>query len=185
MMENNGRIEQCSIPDFHSVATISFGELLEDGWVDWTAEDWKFDSYSDEQRARFCKKFEARFFFRELGILPPGRWKREFIRLMNEITPKYKQLFALIDQGANPMAESDRYGKHRTVYSDFPATQLNPDNQDYASNATDIQYEDIELGNFIDAAERLQKRYNDVDVMMLDECERLFSFLMTVNMNGF
>lgn len=177
--------EHCSNPDFHAVTTIQLGELLEDGWIDWDSPEWTFDSYSEEQRKRFIDKFERRFFYRELGILPPGRWRLEFIRLMGEIAPKYRHMFEALENGANPLAQSDRYGKHRTVYSDFPATQLNPDNQDYASNATDMQYEAIEVGNFIEAANALQERYNDIDVMMLDECERLFSCLMTVNMNGF
>lgn len=47
------------------------------------------------------------------------------------------------ETNATETLNSDKYGKSRDVHSDFPATQLG-NNQDYADNSTDKQYEDIE-----------------------------------------
>lgn len=121
----------------------------------------------------------------------------------------------------NTNEHSDKYGKSREVFSDFPATQLG-DNQDYADNSTDKQYEDIgdvdttskgtseektvyheehqdnhigaedtkantvsvDLGSYLDKALQLQELYNDIDVMILDDCNVLFSSLYSVSING-
>lgn len=56
--------------DFHSVVTIQLGELIEAGWVDWEDQSWTWDYYSVEQYKRLCPMIEARFFYREIGILP-------------------------------------------------------------------------------------------------------------------
>ncbi|MDE5995190.1 MAG: hypothetical protein K2G60_06725 [Oscillospiraceae bacterium] len=171
--------------DFHDVVTVTLGELIEGGMVDWDSPDWTFDSYNEEQRQRLCEKIENRYYFREIGILPPGRWKREFLRKLNEIMPKYKLLYAELEKGVNILQDRDEYGKARNVFSDFPATQLGGENQDYATNGTDAEFENVRDGNYLDRAEQLNKRYNDVDVMILNEMESMFSSLMTVSMNGY
>lgn len=171
--------------DYHDVVTVTLGELIEGGMVDWDAPDWQFDSYSEEQHNRLVEKIENRYYFREIGILPPGKWKREFLRKLNEIMPKYKFLYEQLENGVNILQERDEYGKARNVYSDFPATQLGGENQDYATNGNDTEFENIRNGNFLDRAIQIQKRYNDVDVMILDDLESMFSSLMTVSMNGY
>ena len=66
-------------PDYHSVYSIQLCELINDGWIDFNSSDWNFDSYNDEQRDRLWRKFERRFYWREIGILPPSRWKWELL----------------------------------------------------------------------------------------------------------
>lgn len=169
------------VPEFHAVVSVSLGELVEDGIIDWTDDSWHWDAYDDTQYKRLCAKIEAHYWDREIGVLPPGSWKREFIRKMNEIMPKYKLAYQAVDARIPLMRVSDDYGKSRTIDSDFPATQLKP-NQDYASNASDNEYENIHEGDYLDRIERL-KSYDDIDLQIINEIESMFTCLMTVNMN--
>ena len=176
-------VECENIPDYHSVYSIQLCELINDGWIDFSDESWDFDSYDEEQRNRHWKKFENRFYWREIGILPPKRWKMDLLRKLNEIMPKYKAAFKALDQGVDPLQNYSEFGKSRNVFSDFPQTMLG-NNQDYASNATDKEYEHIYYGNWMDTMAKL-KTYDDVDVMILKELETFFSAMFTVNINGY
>lgn len=169
--------------DFHAVNSLTLGELIYDGWIDWNSDEWKWDYYSEEQYTRVCNKIENHYFDREIGILPLRSWQRRYLNLMNEIMPKYKYLYQALDDGVNILQDSDVYHKSRNVYSDFPATQLKGDTQDYASNATDNEYETITLGNYLDTAQKI-KTYDDVDLMIIKELEPLFSVFYTVNINA-
>ena len=108
------------------------------------------------------------------------------MRLIQEIMPVLRPLYALVD--TNPdiiLSDSDVWHKMRTVYSDFPATQL-AENQDYASNATDNQYETIANGDFMDKVNRIRNGdYVDIDVMLLEHLEACFSPLWTININNY
>lgn len=175
--------------EFHGVMTYTFGELLDvPGGVDWdnAAWSWRDVAYDDTQYTRCCRKIENRFYDRELGVMPPSRWRRHFIRLIQEIMPTLRPLYALADK--NPdiiLSDSDTWHKMRSVFSDFPATQLT-ENQDYASNATDNQYETVTNGNFMDKIERIRNGdYVDIDVLLLDHLESCFSPLWTININNY
>lgn len=174
--------------DFHAIVTITLGELLTDGGVDWTQPEWSWrdDAYNDAQYARCCRKIENRYYDRELGVMPPGRWRRHLMRLISEFMPVLKPLYDLAD--GNPgmfLADADTWHKMRTVFSDFPATQLQP-SQDYASNATDTQYETVVNGNYIDKIKAIrQGDYVDIDVLLLEHLEECFSPLWTVNLNNY
>lgn len=174
--------------DFHAVTTITLGELLTEGGVDWTQPQWSWrdDAYDNAQYARCCRKIENRYYDRELGVMPPSRWRRHLMRLISEFMPVLKPLYDLAD--GNPgmfLADADTWHKTRTVLSDFPATQLQP-NQDYASNATDTQYETITNGNFIDKIQAIrQGDYVDIDVLLLEHLEECFSPLWTASINNY
>lgn len=167
-------------PEFHAVISISLGELVEAGFIDWADDSWHWDAYDDAQYARLNSKIETHYWDREIGVLPPGSWKREFMRKMNEIMPKYKLAYQAADN-ASLMRVGDDYGKSRTIGSNFPATQLKP-NQDYASDANDNEYENVREGDYLDRIERL-KAYDDIDLQIIDQLETMFTCLMTVNMN--
>lgn len=171
-------------PDYHAVYSIQLCELINGGMIDFSSEEWDFDSYNKEQRDRFWKKFEARFYWREIGIFPPGKWKWELLRKLNEIMPKYKPVYEMLENGQNILQKYGSYGKSRNIFSEFPQTQLSGTNQDYASNATDREHEEIYLGDWLEQIEKL-KNYNDVDVMILNELETMFSVMFTVNINGY
>lgn len=168
--------------DFHAVVTVTLGELITDKWVDWTKPSWHWDSYNDEQYTRVCEKFNNHFWDREIGVLPPGSWKREVLRKFNEIMPKYKLVYQALENGVDILQDSDTYGKNRNVFSDFPATQIAPQNQDYASNATDNQFETIVQGNFLEKMEKI-KDYNDIDLMIINDMDSLFSCFYSVSLN--
>lgn len=175
-------------PDYHAVTTITLGELLAPGGIDWTTPQWSWrdDAYDDTQYSRCCAKIENRYYDRELGVMPPGRWRRHFLRLISEIMPILKPLYELTD--GNPgifMSDTDTWHKMRTVFSDFPATQLQA-GQDYASNATDTQYETITNGDFMSKVRSIrQGDYVDIDVLLLEHLNTCFSPLWTVNINNY
>lgn len=168
--------------DFHAVVTVTLGELVTDGWLDWTKDIWKWDAYDEDQRDRLNNKIEARYWTREIGILPPGEWRRRFIGRLNEIMPKYALLYDKIKEGLDVWQDSDEYHKERNVTSSYPQTMISG-SEDYASGAGDTEYETITDGNMLDKLKQFQE-YDDVDVMILNDLEPLFSSLVTVNVNG-
>lgn len=175
-------------PDFHSVYSIQLCELIKDGFIDFNDETWDFDSYQRfkgdrEQRDRLWKKFKRRFYWREIGIIPPGQWKWELLRKLDEIMPKYKPAYKALDEGTDIFRHYGEYGKSRNIYSEFPQTMLG-DNEDYASNGMDREYEEVYLGDWMEQMAKL-KNYDDVDVMILKELETMFSCMFTVNVNGY
>ena len=177
--------EPCeSRPDWHAVTTIQLGELIECGVVDFSDPSWRWDAYSDEQYTRVCKKITNHYFMRDIGVIPPGLWKREFLRKMNEIMPKYKKLYKLEEQGLDPLQTSNTYGKSRDIHSEFPETMLSG-NSDYASSGNDREFENITEGDVLDKWEQLQTRFKTVDVMILEELDELFTCLLTVDMDAF
>lgn len=174
--------------EYHQVMSITLGELLVPGGIDWSSNEWSWreSAYNDVQYTRCCRKIENRYYDREIGVLPASRWKRHFLRLTDEIMPVLKPLYAAVDGNPGVMlSDMDTWHKMRTVFSDFPATQLS-ENQDYASNATDNQYETITNGNFMDKITHIkQGDYVDIDVLLLDHLEECFSPLWTVNLNNY
>lgn len=178
--------QRCVYPDeYYAAVTISLGELIDLGFVDWSDDSWHWDAYNDEQYDRICNKIEGRYWDREIGIIPPGAWQRRFVSKMNEIMPKYKLMYEALEDEPDILSDGTGYGKSRSIYSDFPATRLGGDNQDYASNGTDRQYEDVHQGQFTEMWTDFARNYNDVDVLILDELEVLFSSLFTSSIGGF
>lgn len=175
--------EPVEFDEYHSVFSIQLCELINDGWIDFSDSSWDFDYYNEEQRNRFWKKFERRYYWREIGIMPPKQWKWEVLRKLDEIMPKYKPIYKMLDDGQNILQHYGEYGKSRNIFSEFPQTQLG-NNEDYASNGTDREHEEIYLGDWMEQLEKL-KTYNDVDVMILNELETFFSCMFTVNINGY
>lgn len=174
--------EPCIGDEWHSAVTISLGELYESGWYDPSNESWKWDYYSEEQYTRVCKKIVDRYYYREIGIIPPGAWKLAYLRVLNEIMPKYKRLYSLLDTDPDIMQVTDEYEKSRNIFSDFPATQLSG-NADYTSTGTDIERERVTQGDFAQRYDDYANTFRDVDVLILDDIDFLFTSLITVNTN--
>lgn len=165
--------------DWHDNFSIKLGELVDEEFDPFGDPLWKdADWFSDEQRERIQTKLLKHYRHYEIGITPPLVWRDMLTAKIIEIMPKYKLAYQKIADGQDIFAASDEYGKSRAIFSDFPATQLAPDNQDYASNATDNQYEKVLDGDWFDKVRQLNN-YNDIDVMIINECEVMFSCLAT------
>jgi len=170
--------------DFHAVVSIQLCELANAGFFDLTRADWDFGpKFSTEQHAQLCKKITDHYWFREIALTPPGVWKHEFLRKMNEIMPKYIPWYKTLADGVVLGSESEYY-KSRNVFSDFPQTSLQGNSQDYASTGNDVEYERIKQIDPLELGTRLET-YNDVDLAIINEIESLFSCLFTVNINGY
>ena len=177
-------IDECHVPDYHAVVTIQLCELANSGFFDLTREDWDFGpKYSPEQHAQLCDKITKHYWFREIALIPPGIWKHEFLRKMNEIMPKYMAWYKTLDNGTLLGTESEYY-KSRNIYSDFPQTSLKGDSQDYASSGNDTEYERISQMDPLELEGRI-KAYDDVDTAIINEIEPLFSCLLALNVNAY
>lgn len=168
--------------EFHDVATLALGELWKLGWFDLSDESWDFPKYDQEQHDRLCKKILDHYYMRNIGVLPLAAWKREFLRKLNEIMPKYIILYKKVAEKPDMYNATDEYYKSRNVMSDFPQTQLGG-NQDYASVGNDKQYERIHDGSILDLSEMLES-FDDIDLQIVNELESLFSCLFTLNLNA-
>ena len=180
-------IEHFRVPlidrDHHAVLTLTVFELEDDGIIDYSSSAFDFDSFDDEQRNRIWQKFSARYAFREIGIIPYARWHKRLIGKLNEIMPKYKWAYQYLKDGYPPLAIASEFNKSRSIDSDFPQTMLQG-NEDYASFGRDFEHEKIMQGDFLEKLSQL-KRSSDIDILILNELEPLFSSLVTVNMNAY
>lgn len=158
--------------------SVTLGELVDGGMIDINDPAWHWDAYDDDQYKRVWRKIQQHYWRREIGVLPPGDWHREFMRKMNEIMPKYKPFYKALADGTNILATAEVYGKNRSVNSDFPATQLKPGVNDYASNAADYQHDTITQGDWMEKARQVQS-YDDVDLMIVNEIGSLFTSILT------
>ena len=158
--------------------TITLGEWYEMGFYDPSDDSWRFDAYDDEQYERLCEKFLDRYYYREVSIPLPARWKRAYLRKLNEIMPKYKLLYARVEQGVNPLQESREREKSRDIFSDFPETMLSG-NSDYASTGNDRESDMLREGNAAVLLTQFAREWQDVDALILDELEHvLFTGVM-------
>ncbi len=176
-------IDHSTHRDWNSVMSITLGELVDKGYIDFASNAYDFDAYDEDQRNRFWEKFLGRYRFRDISITPPERWRLRLIAHLNEVMPKYKFLYRALADGKTPLQAADEYHKRREIRSDFPQTQLSGQ-EDYASEGMDLEYETIHEGDFIETAERIARTYKDVDAMLLDECARFFSLLFSTHLNG-
>lgn len=164
---------------YWSALSITLGELMD---AEVVTQEWfvTFDAFSTEQAETLWSKFVGRFQFREIGILPPARWKLRVIAKLNEIMPKYKPLYQAIADGITTITEDDEWHKSRDVFSSFPQTALGGANEDYASTGTDREYETVRNYGLLDVGERIGT-YNDVDTMILNELEPLFMVIRSTS----
>lgn len=171
-------------PRYDSITSVTLGELVNDGYVDWNDGTWEFPKYNDEQDARLKQKIVDHYRYRDIALIPVRMWKDEFLRTLREIMPKYIYLYGLLDSSPDLVGASSEYYKSRNIYSDFPQTQLNGMNADYASTGNDMEFERIRQDSIMDIAERL-KSYDDVDLLIVKDLEPLFSCILSLNLNVF
>lgn len=171
--------------DFHAAVTISWGELRDGGWIDWTDPAWTWTSYDAEQKERLQERMDRRFWYRELSILPPDAWRRYFLDTLEGAMRIARPMYEAIAKSNGILVESDEYHKARDIASDFPATLLNGSSQDYASSGVDREWETVRERSLTDALEDAAERYRDPDDYVLRRLEVCFSQLVSVSINGY
>lgn len=171
--------------DFHSALTVTLGELIECGWLDWTKPewDWKEYAFNAETYQRLTTAFNERFFDQEICITPPGLWKRKLLyKIKYELCPKYNAWYAQKENKPDPFSDKTEYGKSRVINSEFPETLLS-ENSDYASSGKDEEYENVTIANYMDTAAKFAA-FKDVDQMFLDDLQTMFASIWSVSING-
>lgn len=171
---------------WNAVYTIQLGELLDAGVFSWESPllDWHEAAYNPEQYLRVCKYFEERFYYREISLEPFEEWARTLKRkLVFELMPKYKPLYARIDEGINPLSGENEYYKNRTIDSSYPETLLS-DNADYITDGRDEEFQRIKENGFLESVIGYAEKYRGVDEMLLDDLESMFVCLYTMNINA-
>lgn len=174
-----------SMPEWHAVFTIQLGELVESGVFDWESPllDWSAAAADEEQYARVCAYFVERFRYREISITPFLEWAQALKRkLVYELMPKYKPLYAEVAESIVPLASENEYMKRRKIASDYPETLLS-ENADYISDGEDEEWQRIKVGKVSEAMEGYAA-YHAVDEALLDELEVLFVSMYTSYNNG-
>lgn len=174
----------CNFREWHPTFSVTLGQLSADEWFRWDNELFAWDAfaYSEEQYERVCEAFMQRFWYREISMLPPGKWARRLMyKIRYELCPKYNRLYEAMED-ANILQISDKYGKSRDIGSDYPETLLS-DNSVYLSDGRDKEYEDIELGSVSDIVPDYIKNWRDIDAAFLDELECMFASVITYNIN--
>lgn len=178
--------------DPHAVYSLTLREIVEDGYdvfgdPDWQRVAWPSDadpqSWLSQTRVRVQDKILRYYWNAEIEPRVPARWRFELTTRALMVVPKYATVYEAVAEGLSPLADSDRYGKNRRVFSDFPATQLDQETGDYASSADDYQYEDVQIGDVMSKMRQL-RGYNDVDMQLVREFETCFSQLLTVTIGG-
>lgn len=184
-IDGDGYIEYNPLnPDYHAVVSIQLCELINAGFCDSKLTGWEWPKYNDEQDDRLRTKIVNHYYYREIALVPPGIFKHEFIRKMNEIMPKYVALYKLLEESPELFGGTSEWYKGRDIFSDFPQTQLNGENSDYASSGNDKEYQKIHQDNLIDTASKIYN-YDDIDYMVVKEMGSVFSSMFTVNVNAF
>lgn len=178
-------LEDKNYVDWHSKNTIAFGSLIDDGW-DWGRDDWTCYSVKPEYleviRDRINEKIEDEYFFREIGVLPVGKFKKILKRTINEAMAKQGPIYNEIAEGLElTMVRSDKF-KERTIHSDYPQAQLSPSSKDYASNADEKANERTLKGGPVSAILMYSDGFNEPDAEVVKAVSKCFSNLLSFNL---
>lgn len=174
------------IDEHYDTNTVTLAELIDMGFFDWDVKlfNWTAAAYDQEQHDRVCQMFVDRFYWREIGVVPPLKWAQILMhKLRNEVMPKYRPLYAKTAEGVNWFAESDAYGKSREIDSGFPETMLSG-NEVYASSGKDAEFENVTEKPTLKAYNEFSETYASIDEKVLDELECMFTGLWATNVNG-
>lgn len=178
--------EYTGVDRWNAVYTVQLGELIANGVFSWDLDllDWSDAAYDSEQHTRICAYFIERFRYREISIEPFKEWARILHRkLVYELMPKYKPLYARVAEGINPLSDSNEYYKNRTIDSAYPQTLLSG-NSDYVTDGRDEEFERIKEGNYVDSTVRYAQMYKSVDEMLLDDLESMFICMYTADFDA-
>ena len=120
--------------------TISLGECIANGLIDFSNDIWDFQYYNVEQRDRIYGKLTDRYYYAEIACIPVGKWRHFLLDALNKRAPKANLMYDFMDNTDGLKAGGKEHKLNRLVYSDFPQTQLAA-NQDFATSAHDFEEE--------------------------------------------
>ena len=118
--------------------TITLGELVASGLINFSDKIWDFQSYNQEQRDRIYSKIKDRYFLAEISNTPIGAWAHVLRAELNKRAPKANMMYRILEASQNFTKGGEEHKLNRLVFSDFPQNQLSG-NQDYATNANDFE----------------------------------------------
>lgn len=170
--------------DWHSKNTITFGSLIDDGW-DWGRNDWSCWTASEETinaiRTRINNRIEEEYYFLEIGVLPPGRFKINLRSKINEIMEELGPIYEEIYKGLDIRDSSRSKYKGRDIRSEYPQAQLMTEEEDYASWSLTQGNERRDLDGQVDSLIRFQREFKGPDGVLLKHIRVCFSNLITFN----
>lgn len=176
-----------TVPEFHALLSIQLGQLIKGGSFKWDKAPLSgaFADLEPEDKARLESMFDERFYWREISITPPGKWRQMLIyKIKYELVPKYKPLYkALRDGDIDPLHNGDEYYKERIVNSEFPETALAGTNQVYASDGHDREYQKVQTGDGQEILKRYYETFVNIDTAFMHELEVFFTDVWTLNTN--
>lgn len=168
-----------NVNQWHDVYTLQLGECIEAGIVDFSSEEYNFNSYDADQRKRVYDLITNKYYFFELGIMPVKVWRIELINTLNLEMLQVRRLYEMIAAGYDPLNSESEWYKSRHVFSDFPQTRLSSKNQDYASTANDKEYELIRTGDELERYIKYAKDWKHPDNILVDAVKTCFYGLVT------
>lgn len=170
--------------DFHSKGTIVFGSLIEDGW-DWGRNDWQAYNVSPEAmailRPRINEKIEDRYFYRELGILPPAHFKRNLKSRLQDSVSAYGYLYEEVFKGLDFTSGDIEKLKQRETKSDYPQALLQTEAKDYLTSAEEEQYEKVITRNNLHLFMEFNEKTAEPDAKIIADLEICFSQIFSFN----
>ena len=156
--------------------TITLGELITAGLIDFTLPLYDFQSYNDEQRDRIYQKVTDRYWLLELAITPVGAWAHVLRAELNKRAPKANLMYKILDSSEGFTKGGAEHKLNRLVFSDFPQTMLS-NSQDYATNANDFE-EQIDSAATPEEMMRALDSYFNPDEYLVNGVRACFSTLL-------
>ena len=174
-----------STPQVRGHDGIALGYLLETGW------QWGYEAFTpytmkretlDWLRPRLVKKINNRFYFRDLGIAPVGKWQRIFLTRLVEKLDELGPLYDQLKDGLDILDKGKDQEKIIDVYSDFPQARLLMEQEDYASNSRELAKESTGEKAQLDAMLQYQQQYTELDQQVIEHLESCFSSFVSTSL---
>ena len=196
--------DSCSIPEYRALLTIQLGQLIQGGNFSWSDEPLAsamngliYYSYAEDDKKklypiahrddieRLQAMFDAKFYWREISITPPGQWRQMLLyKIKYELVPKYKPVYDALRAGdIDPLHSGDEYYKERIIRSDFPETELAASSEVYASSGDDREYQKLQTGDGQEILGRYYSSYINVDTAFMNELEIFFTDMYSLHNN--
>lgn len=158
--------------------SITLGALLQTGYT-WGYQSFTPYSMKPETlkwlRPRIVNKINDRFYFRDLGTAPVGKWQHLFKTRLVEILDRLGPLYDQVHAGLDILDKGRDFSKSIDVNSDFPQARLLMEQEDYATDSHELAVETTGINSQIDSMIKYQRDYEELDQQVLNHLEQCFS----------